>query len=162
MPRRIICVTVAALIGLTLTVTPSSAARSTDYYLALGDSLAFGFQPNHDFTHGYVQQLSATLPNLVLNNLGCPGETSTSLVLGGKCPYPGGRSQLDTAIAFLRAHRGKVRLITLDIGGDDGEHCVTAARVDPTCLRPGVPSIAGNPSVARAPPPAAPPYPRPV
>src|SRR2546421_4825735 len=152
MLRRIICVTVAALIGLTLTVTPASAAKRTDYYLALGDSLAFGFQPtpDHDFTHGYVQQLSATLPNLVLDNLGCPGETSTSLVLGGKCPYPGGRSQLDTAIAFLRAHRGKVRLITLDIGGNDGDHCVTAPRIEPTFLDQGALRIPGNLSRTRA------------
>jgi len=150
MPRRIICVTVAALIGLTLWVTPASAAKSTDYYLALGDSLAFGFQPNHDFTHGYVQQLSATLPGLVLNNLGCPGETSTSLVLGGKCAYQGGRSQLDTAITFLRAHRGKVRLITLDIGGNDVDHCVTATGIDLTCFDQGLLSIAVNLSVTVA------------
>src|SRR5262247_952289 len=109
MLRRILCVIVAALVGTTVAVTPASANNSTQYYLALGDSLAFGFQPNGDFTHGYVQQLSAQLPGLVLVNLGCPGETSTTFVTGGRCPYPNGASQLATAIAFLRAHPGKVR-----------------------------------------------------
>lgn len=150
MLRRILCVTVAALIGITLVAAPASANNSTRYYLALGDSLAFGYQPNGDFAHGYVQQLSATLPNLTLQNLGCPGETSTTLVSGGKCPYPGGGSQLATAVAFLRAHPGKVRLITIDIGGNDVNPCVTAAGIDLTCFDKGLLAIAVNLSVTMA------------
>jgi lysophospholipase L1-like esterase len=41
---------------------------------------------------------------------------------GGVCRYPGG-SQLAAAAAFLRAHRGHVRLVTLDIGANDLEVC---------------------------------------
>jgi lysophospholipase L1-like esterase len=151
MLRRLMCVSVAALLGLVLTVTPASASDgSTRYYLALGDSLAFGFQPDGDFTHGYVQQLSATLPKLTLQNLGCPGETSTTLVAGGKCPYPGGGSQLATAVAFLRAHPGKVRLITIDIGGNDVNPCVSATGIDQKCFDRGLFAIAVNLSVTMA------------
>jgi lysophospholipase L1-like esterase len=150
MLRRILCVVVAALVGSTLAITPAQAAPAPEYYLALGDSLAFGFQPNGDFTHGYVQQLSATLPRLVLVNLGCPGETSTSFVLGGRCPYPGGASQLATAVAFLRAHPGRVKLVTIDIGGNDVNHCVTSAGIDRACFNQGLLDIAINVSVAVA------------
>jgi lysophospholipase L1-like esterase len=41
---------------------------------------------------------------------------------GGICRYPGG-SQLAAAATFLRAHRGHVRLVTIDIGADDLEVC---------------------------------------
>jgi lysophospholipase L1-like esterase len=157
MLRRIACVIIAALVGSVVSVTPAHADVShaaSQYYLALGDSLAFGFQPNRDFTHGYVQQLYATLhaqqPRLVLENLGCPGETSTSLVVGGKCPYPGGASQLDTAIGFLHAHPGKVRLITLDIGGNDVNACVSPTGVDLACFNQGLLHIAVNLSVTVA------------
>ncbi len=148
--RRLACVIVAALIGATLVVTPASAADSTRYYLALGDSLAFGFQPNGDFTHGYVQQLSATLPRLTLQNLGCPGETTTTMVAGGRCPYPGGASQLAIALAFLRAHRGTVRLITIDIGANDVNPCVSGLTVDLTCFRKALVTIAVNLSITVA------------
>src|SRR2546421_9987357 len=142
MVRRLACVIVAAVVALGLLVTSASpdtgSGRGTRYYLALGDSLAFGFQPNGDFQHGYVNQLYDTLhaqqPRLALTNLGCPGETSTSLITGGKCPYPGGVSQLDAAVAFLRAHPGRVKLITLDIGGNDVNHCVTATAIDFACF----------------------------
>src|SRR5205814_4187272 len=54
--------------------------------------------------------------------LGCPGEASTSMINGGMCRYRAG-SQLAAAVAFLQAHRGRVVLVTLDIGANDPEHC---------------------------------------
>jgi lysophospholipase L1-like esterase len=53
------------------------------HYLALGDSLAFGYQPNKDFTHGYVPDLFQTLQNegtKDVTNYACPGETSSTLI----------------------------------------------------------------------------------
>ena len=91
-------------------------------YLALGDSLAFGVQPNGDFTHGYVNDLFQVLQNegtQKVTNYGCPGETSTTFITGG-CPFaPAGFVQLAAAVAFLQAHAGKVSPVTLDIGADD-------------------------------------------
>jgi lysophospholipase L1-like esterase len=149
MLRRLACVAVAATVALTVLATPASAAEERTQYLALGDSLAFGYQPTRVFDQGYVQQLYASLhakqPALALTNLGCPGETSRSLVAGGKCPYPGGGSQLEAAVAFLRAHRHQVRLITIDIGGNDVNGCVSLATgIDQNCFRQGLLTIALN------------------
>ena len=106
-------------------------APEPTYYLALGDSLAQGVQPNAAGVSvttgdGYPDQLYATLhrtrPGLELVKLGCPGETTTTMIDGGLCHYRGG-SQLAAAADFLRAHRGRVLLVTLDIGANDPEQC---------------------------------------
>ena len=92
------------------------------HYLALGDSLAFGFQPNGDFTHGYVPDLFQVLQNegtKDVTNLGCPGETSTTFIHGNDCGFAGGSDQLNAAVAFLQANVGKVSPVTLDIGAND-------------------------------------------
>jgi lysophospholipase L1-like esterase len=103
------------------------------YYLALGDSLSQGVQPNSSGAsvrtrHGYADQLYAVLrrrdPGLRLIDLGCPGETTVTMIHGGLCSYPGG-SQLAAAVRFLRAHRGHVSLITVDIGANDPNSCMT-------------------------------------
>ena len=110
---------------------PPAKVPPATYYLALGDSLAQGVQPNASGVSvmtrdGYPDQVYAVLhasrPGLKLVKLGCPGETTTSMINGGICRYRG-RSQLATAVAFLQAHRGRVLLVTLDIGANDPEHC---------------------------------------
>ncbi|MGH2540051.1 MAG: SGNH/GDSL hydrolase family protein [Actinomycetota bacterium] len=96
------------------------------YYLALGDSLSTGFQPNRGETaHGYVDVLARrirkdVIPDLVLRNVGCSGETSRSLITGERspCSHPAG-SQLQAAVNFLTAHPGDVAFITIDIGAND-------------------------------------------
>jgi lysophospholipase L1-like esterase len=108
-------------------------APPASYYLALGDSLSQGVQPNATGTSiktpdGYASQLYAVLrkhdPGLRLIDLGCPGETTATMIHGGICSY-GGRSQLAAAVSFLRAHRSHMSLITLDIGANDPNPCVT-------------------------------------
>ena len=92
------------------------------HYLALGNSLAFGFQPNGDFTHGYVNDLFQIFQNegtKDFKDLGCPGETSTTFINGGRCSYSPFSSQLTAAVAFLQANAGKVSPVTLDIGAND-------------------------------------------
>src|SRR3982751_4051536 len=127
MLRRLACVAVVATVALTLGAAPAGAADARTQYLALGDSLAFGYQPTGVFDQGYVQQLYGSLharqPALTLTNLGCPGETSKTLVAGGKCPYPGGVSQLEAALTFLRAPQHQAPLITIDIGGHGRHGC---------------------------------------
>ena len=135
---------IAAALGAAtlLAVAAPSAHADTDsatsYYLSLGDSLAASAQPNGDKTHGYAEQLHAALaasdPKLKLVKLGCGGESSASMRFGSQPPalvlscgspryyknflYPKG-TQLDEAVAFLDAHKGKVALITIDIGAND-------------------------------------------
>jgi lysophospholipase L1-like esterase len=114
-------------------------------YLALGDSLAFGYSeakfeklfPEEnpaDYDTGYVDDFAKVLklgdPGLRVINDGCPGETTESFIKG-PCeyqlayplhhPYVGGptSSQLSDALAYLGAHPGTVNPITLDIGAND-------------------------------------------
>jgi len=117
---------------------PAPAKRvAASYYLALGDSLSRGVQPDAagasvETAQGYpdlvYSQLRRGHPGLRLVQLGCPGETTETMMHGGICRYPGG-SQLAAAVAFLRAHRGHLLLITIDIGANDPEHCGGQARL---------------------------------
>jgi lysophospholipase L1-like esterase len=140
---------------------PSQSAQSNlaqfkappaTYYLALGDSLAQGVQPNAsgvsvETPDGYADQVYAALhpsrPGLKLVKLGCPGETTVTMINGGICPYVGG-SQLKAADDFLRQHRGQVRLVTLDIGANDPEACSGQPSFSQlaACAVKGVPSAA--------------------
>jgi lysophospholipase L1-like esterase len=124
------------------------------YYLALGDSLSQGVQPDAAGAsvptgQGYADQLYAALlpahPGLRLAKLGCPGETSKTMIDGGSCRYPGG-SQLAAAVAFLRAHRGHMLLITIDIGANDPEDCGSQASPSElvSCFATGVPDALAN------------------
>jgi lysophospholipase L1-like esterase len=117
------------------------------YYVSVGDSLAAGVQPIGDAAdkyrtdEGYAEQLLAIAqhrsPRLSLVKLGCPGETTTTLIEGGICSYRHG-SQLDEAVSFLRAHRGHVAFVTIDIGANDFP-CQEAR-----CFPAGVANIQGN------------------
>jgi lysophospholipase L1-like esterase len=104
----------------------------TSYYVALGDSLAVGVQPDSTgasvpTSRGYANQLYSMLrgrdPGLRLVKLGCSGETTSTMIHGGICSYPGG-SQLAAAVAFLRSHRGRIALVTIDIGANDPNSCL--------------------------------------
>jgi lysophospholipase L1-like esterase len=136
---RVLCLLLAVIAGAALTACSGSAPShpaqvaiaEPTYYLALGDSLAQGVQPNAAGVSvktgdGYPDQLYATLhrtrPGLKLVKLGCQGETTSTMIDGGLCRYQGG-SQLAAAVAFLQAHRGRVLLVTLDIGANDPEQC---------------------------------------
>ena len=110
---------------------PAKAPEPT-YYLALGDSLSRGVQPNAagtsvETSSGYPDQVYAALrrshPGLELVKLGCAGETTSTMINGGICRYPGGSQLKAAADAFLRAHRGRVLLVTIDIGANDPEAC---------------------------------------
>ena len=120
------------------------------YYLALGDSLAAGYQPDGTTGQGYPDQLEARLrapgEDTVLENLGCGGETTETMIQGGICSYPGALSQLGAAVAFLRAHREHVPLITLDIGINDVYRCTgiaTASAAD-SCYASVVTTLSKN------------------
>jgi len=129
--------TFAALTACSAPAKPAGPAKPkvpASYYLALGDSLAQGVQPDAagrsvPTSSGYANQLYALLhrnrPSLRLARLGCPGETTKTMLHGGICRYAGG-SQIAAADAFLRAHRGHVLLVTLDIGANDPQDCVSA------------------------------------
>ena len=143
----IVAAAVTACSGPASSPGPDRAGEPASYYLALGDSLSRGVQPDAagvsvETDHGYPDQLYAALrpryPALRLVKLGCPGETTGTMINGGICRYPGG-SQLAAAVAFLRAHRGHVVLVTLDIGANDTEDCGSLASLQAaSCLMSGI------------------------
>ncbi|HEU4974004.1 MAG TPA: SGNH/GDSL hydrolase family protein [Baekduia sp.] len=128
---------------------PSNLTPPKAYYLALGDSLAYGYQqakfaaelPAIDpstFNTGYVDVFASRLQQLskgiVTVNDGCPGETSDSMINGGPTPgtcatgngfpspwlhHPYTGSQMDDAIAFLQAHSKNTSPVTINIGAND-------------------------------------------
>ena len=141
----------------------SAATAAPRYYLALGDSLSQGVQPNSrgvslETDQGYANQLFTIerrqIPNLKLVKLGCPGDTTASMLTGHgnaanakrfHCDRAGG-SQLAAAERFLRAHHqpGEVSLVTVDIGANDVDGC-TAPGVNVTqCVTAGLASIKSN------------------
>jgi len=164
MPRltHVIATAAAALALTAATAVPAvasaqrPAAPKAEYYLALGDSLSVGVQPNakgvDELTdQGYADQLYAVLKHanssLRLAELGCPGETSHTLNKGGICSYKGDKrvsltgktgSQLAAALAFLAAHPGQVPLITIDIGANDLNPCIALGVISKivACLTP--------------------------
>jgi lysophospholipase L1-like esterase len=142
----------------------ASAATSTPrYYLALGDSLSQGVQPNVagvslETDQGYPDQLFAIerrrIPSLRLVKLGCPGDTTTSMLTGHgneanarffRCDKAGG-SQLRAAELFLRAHHrpGEVALVTVDIGANDVDGCAGPGVNVGQCVTAGEASIKRN------------------
>ncbi len=144
---------VAAMAMLASAATPAAAAPvkgpPVKYYLSLGDSLAQGVQPDSqgksiETDQGYVDDLfthySTQFPgNLQLVKLGCPGETTTSMLTGAgsPCTYSPAPSQLAAALAFIRAHRSAVVLITIDIGANNVDGCAAGGVIDPNCVANG-------------------------
>jgi lysophospholipase L1-like esterase len=126
-------------------VTSSTPVTRGSGYLALGDSVSFGYQepavvpaPNYHQAagfRGYPEQLGTEL-HLRVTNLACPGETSASLI-DASAPNAGCTvyrrffplhiryrgSQLAYAVRFLAANRG-IRLVSLMIGANDEIVCV--------------------------------------
>jgi lysophospholipase L1-like esterase len=136
--------------SLLLTTTSAAAGARVTHasrYLALGDSVAFGYEessvvpaPNYANAasfRAYPEQLGSRL-RLKVANAACPGETSASFInpaaqsLGCRS-LPGGRpgyrtvyplhlrytgSPLRYAIRYLRKHR-RTRLVSLTVGAND-------------------------------------------
>ena len=150
-------VAVAAVATFVILAAPAFAAASpakstTQYYLALGDSLSRGAQPdssgvtvptNQGYTNDLFAQEQSHFKGLKLKELGCLGESTVTMMKGGICTYPGG-SQLAAAVAFLHQHKGHIAFVTIDIGANDIDGCVVGGSIDLTCLKKGVRQIKRN------------------
>jgi lysophospholipase L1-like esterase len=135
--------TVAAISG---TQPPSTASASTPfnppvrYDLALGDSLAAGVgatAPAHSYAALIDRDQQAYIPGLQLMDLGCSGATTTTFIVGGGCTYSAG-SQLGAAESFLRTNGRRVAFVTIDIGINDIDGCMSTTSVDPGCVADGL------------------------
>ncbi len=129
------------------------------YFLALGDSIAYGIQPAKvraglppsGFNTGYVDVFAARLralaPAIRVVNYSCPGESTKTFIAGG-CPWLTGKrrlhdafhgSQLAAALRFLRTHPGQVSPITLTLWGNDVAEFSDACKGDLVCVRARAP-----------------------
>lgn len=145
--------------GVAVAATPSSGGP---YYLALGDSLAAGYQPTFGTTPpsppfsgypgGYARDLAAFTHDTLVD-LGCPGETTatfdtTAVLKECQDAYQssfGVSNQEAAALAFLEAHPHQVRLVTVDLGADDVLGCISSSgSINLSCAEQGLGKVAAQ------------------
>ncbi|HUS08134.1 MAG TPA: SGNH/GDSL hydrolase family protein [Bryobacteraceae bacterium] len=154
------CHPVLWILGICLLALPASAQEQNPSYLALGDSLAFGFSPlvvggAGNFT-GYPEEVAGTkqvqhVKNLM--NIACPGETSGSF-LSNALPDNGCRdykayyglhtvyagTQLSFAASALRADK-QIDLVTINLGGNDLRLLQSSCNYQAPCIIAGIPAL---------------------
>ncbi len=154
-----------------LAAVPASASSEGHSYLALGDSVPFGFNPNPalwpDAANfiGYPEIVAQRL-NIEDVNASCPGEATGGFIsLTGTdngcrgyrfalhdplhVSYSG--TQLAFATAYLMTHP-RTRLVTLTLGANDFFHlehvCIAAHTGNPAaiakCVSDGLPALFGT------------------
>ena len=153
-----IAVSTLLLVGLAIgahSLAAPTPAAAPPRYLALGDSLAAGLQPDahgvdRPTSEGYAyvvrRRLARTHPGLRLENLSCGGATTTTLLRGGAGCQPNGEpGQVARAERALAAHPG-IALVTVNIGDNDVERCLDTnpPAVDAGCLRRGRAAVERN------------------
>jgi lysophospholipase L1-like esterase len=152
-----ICVVAALCLLATAaaTVLPAAGRAGADTapppaYLDLGASASVGVQPSsadpggRPTDEGYADKLvvgaRSRWPGLELTKLGCPGETTATMVSGGdRCQYAQG-SQLSAAESFLHDHPS-TRLVTVDLGFNDVRACMSHGSVDWSCVAAGIAQV---------------------
>jgi lysophospholipase L1-like esterase len=133
--------------ALPASATPVTGPSADGTYLALGDSVAFGYVPPQAVPApnyfdppsfvGYPEDVARAL-HLRVSNASCPGETTASFLVPGApsngCENSPGSSvgyrteyplhvqyrgtQMQYALRYLATHR-HTRLVTIDIGAND-------------------------------------------
>jgi lysophospholipase L1-like esterase len=167
--RRVGLVAAAVLAGFCVAAPVAAAAKTTprpvkQFYLSLGDSYAVGTaDPPHTTTNGYPNMLvrlaKAKGYGYTLVNLGCGGATTTSMLnptaaqraigcapaalMPGAANYPG-QSQMQAALALIRAHKGHVGLVTISIGGNDVDGCIATPATAVACVMANMPQAVVN------------------
>ncbi|MEA2292982.1 MAG: hypothetical protein QOE86_621 [Solirubrobacteraceae bacterium] len=149
LPLFLLMLLVAAIGPGAAAANAAQKKTTTSYYLSLGDSLATGYQKDatgavvyskSDYTHRLFNTARKSTPKLKLQALGCPGEDTTTFQAGG-CPVvrkpADATSQLKRAVAFLKAHKGHVKYVTLAIGANNFTKCTPNGAVDLTCVSAG-------------------------
>jgi lysophospholipase L1-like esterase len=151
------------LLILCLLVTGASAAMPSESsprpYLALGDSVVFGFIVQAGFEYvnptNFIGFPDYVGRDLRLNdvNAACPGETTGSF-LSATATDDGcrqfrslaplhvsyGSTQSSFALSFLAKHRG-TRLVTIMLGANDLFVLEDACAGDATCIANGLPAV---------------------
>ncbi|MFN0104461.1 MAG: SGNH/GDSL hydrolase family protein [Bryobacteraceae bacterium] len=153
-----------AISALALLSIPAFAGNEKNYtYLALGDSVSFGYDPTvtsptPDKFVGYPEAVAAIkklLKSKKLANASCPGQSSASFLIGGfdngcedfkrtiglHTDYSG--TQASFAVSQLLGNK-HIDLVTLSIGGNDllllQKQCEGQPDF-PACVEAGLPAV---------------------
>ena len=113
-----------------------SAARlaaPASYYLALGDSVAVA-TGRSSYPYLILARYQRKQPGLRLDDLAVAGATTSSML----------RGQYAAARNFLKAHRGHVALVTIDIGGNDVAGCFGLSGVNQACYSRALATVKHN------------------
>lgn len=136
-------------------------------YLALGDSLPFGYnpliQPPNLSTYKGYPSILASFTGETLANTSCPFETTGTFLSGGTtadglfgCPVwrvgsglasplfvPYSGPQIDAAVSYLQSH-ANTALVTLQLGGNDLADVALSCAGDPACAAANLPAALGQ------------------
>src|SRR5437870_1333396 len=159
-PRVRLLVLALSLVVIESAATPAEAQHGP--YLALGDSVPFGFITQAGFEYinadnfiGFPNYIGQEL-RFQVTNAACPGETTGSFLSSGGAdngcqlfrsqaplhvPYTS--TQLDFALAFLAGHP-QTRLVTILLGADDLFLLQNTCAGDPSCIASGFATISTN------------------
>lgn len=156
----------ASALGLSAGSAPAAAVGSGPGYLALGDSVAFGYITQAGFEYGnannfvgYPAYAGADL-KLHTVNASCPGEATTGFISAtgadngcrsfrslAPMHVSYGGTQLAFATSFLAAHP-ETRLVTIALGANDLFILQKACANAPLCIQAGLvtllPQISAN------------------
>jgi lysophospholipase L1-like esterase len=146
----------------TLASAAPPVTQGNNTFLALGDSIVFGFISDDGFAYGNANNFVG-YPNYAggdlrfdTANAACPGETTSSFISAigadhGCRPYKTSfplhvgyaSTQLEFATAFLATHK-QARLVTIGLGANDGFLLQEACGFDIACIQAGIPALLGT------------------
>lgn len=142
------------------TIAASAQGASGPRYLALGDSVSFGFITQAGFEYVNADNFigfptyAGQGAKLNVVNAACPGETTGSF-LSSAAPDDGcqqfrtagaqlhvsySSTQLDFALAFLKSHPS-TRLVTVGLGANDVLLLRAACQDNPLCIETNLPAV---------------------
>jgi lysophospholipase L1-like esterase len=164
--KRVLVVLAALALSLVTSVPAFAEEDDSSNYLALGDSVAFGFipsaaipAPNYSNAANFVGYPEMVARELELKdvNTSCPGEATGGFIsklssndngclTGYRLAYPlhvaYTSSQLAFAVAFLNSHRHSTKLVTIDLGANDVFHLgAICGGTTNACFGAGLPGV---------------------
>jgi lysophospholipase L1-like esterase len=154
-------VPLAAVVALVATAS-LQAAPTRPTYLALGDSVSFGYIAGDGYAYtraanfvGFPTYVGQAL-GLTAVDAACPGETSGSFISTStkdngcqvyRSKFPlhvkYGGSQLAYAVSYLKAHKN-TKLVTIQLGANDGFLLEAQCAGDATCEQNGLPGVVAD------------------
>jgi lysophospholipase L1-like esterase len=154
-----LCLGIALLFAVVGVGTAFADNGGGNNYLALGDSVTFGYIANAGYEYlyplnfvGYADYVGLASGTTVIDG-GCPGETTSSFISSTgqdngcrayRAAFPlhvsYNGTQLAFATTYLQRHRG-TRLVTVNLGANDGLLLEEQCNYDPTCIQNGAPQL---------------------